>query len=310
MVKMPKTISSTKVRKAKLSNKRSIASKPQRKKYVSGKKRNGIKKEIGRIGVESRKSLKELLESLAAAYYYDEPLVSDKVYEELLDYYNSMEKAYGKKNFSGIDKTNSKREKIKYSNTKLLFTLSKQKDMEEFKEWEKKIRSNKLLNNELGSKNLSNEFIITPKYDGNSFGVQYRYSKKNDKVIVVKVITRGKDNEGLDYTDDLKELFKIDLSKSKPLRKIILSNSIINFEIQYEIVMTKSNLDVYNKAINASYKNCRSVLNSILKRDEFSKYIQYLDFVPLNFHNDKEYILYSNGIDRRNDGFLRPNHRK
>lgn len=48
MVKMPKTISSTKVRKAKLSNKRSIASKPQRKKYVSGKKRNGIKKEIGK----------------------------------------------------------------------------------------------------------------------------------------------------------------------------------------------------------------------------------------------------------------------
>ena len=25
---------------------------------------------------------------------------------------------------------------------------------------------------------------------------------------------------------------------------------------------------------------------------------------------EKEYILYSNGIDRRNDGFLRPNHRK
>lgn len=105
-------------------------------------------------------------------------------------------------------------------------------------------------------------FLLSLKYDGTS--AVFTISEEGR---VVSVITRGKNDKGVDIT----HLFK----------KLRFKTDGIRLGLQTEIMMTNKNIKNYSKDKDMDYSNSRSAVTSVLTSLNGKEYSKYLSPVPL-----------------------------
>src|SRR5699024_2326981 len=111
------------------------------------------------------------------------------------------------------------------------------------------------------------EFIITPKYDGNSVVLTFGSDMK-----LKNAITRGKEGKGVDLTDMFDHI-----QLSDEFRKYITDDN-TEIGIKCEVIMT---FDTFNEVYHDKYANPRSVVAGILSSKDGQKYKHDLSLAPL-----------------------------
>lgn len=105
-------------------------------------------------------------------------------------------------------------------------------------------------------------FLLSLKYDGTS--AVFTISEEGR---VISVITRGKNDKGVDIT----HLFK----------KLRFKTDGVRLGLQTEIMMTNKNIRKYSKDRDMEYSNSRSAVTSILTSLNGKEFAKYLSPVPL-----------------------------
>jgi len=201
----------------------------------------------------SKNKLKELLETASQKYYVEgTKIMSDENFDEIKEYYEEK--------FNEVYQVGSIPQKgvisVSHSFESLANTLGKVNNFEEFSEW---------YHSKVKSFMAVLKLLISLKYDGNSLIFEYTNRKPT------KVLTRGKNNKGVDLT----EHFQFVELPDHPL----VNNSKVG--VKYEAVISTLKFDDICEEIGLSYANPRSLVSGILQRDDAYKYTPYIDLVPL-----------------------------
>lgn len=193
--------------------------------------------------------LKEIVDTLNEwAYHYytlDNPVVSDKEYDELYDELLKLEKE------SGIVLENSPTQRVggevlekfeKHTHLQPLYSLQKAQSFEELEDFHN--RCKKLLDeyNSLNGTNKKLEYFVEYKFDGLTVNLTY------ENGILVSASTRGNGVYGEEVIEQVKTIKSIPLS--------IDYKGLV--EIQGEAIMPLSALEKYNKNHEIPLKNARN----------------------------------------------------
>jgi DNA ligase (NAD+) len=230
----------------------------------------------------TKKEYNELVDDLikySDSYYKkNKSLISDKEFDLLLKKAEAAEaenpnwlrqdsptQAVG----SDLDKSESS------GHTRPMLSLENTYNKDEVKAWYDKMIAH-------GAK----EFVVEPKYDGNSFAARYV------KGSLVKGLTRGDGNVGEDITQNLKLVESLNsVSKS------------FTGEVRGEIIMTNSEFKRINT--DGQYANPRNLASGTLKlkdADEFKKrklvaYVYWLEDDSIPTHIQSLETIKKNGLD-------------
>lgn len=125
--------------------------------------------------------------------------------------------------------------------------------------------------------NLNNEMVVSLKYDGVSIeadilgdtivGARSRGDTENDQAMDVTPIFYGYKFPKASSNDTLMNYY----GKYEPLK----------FGMKFEAIITKSNLDIYRRAKNYNYVNCRVAITSIFNSTDGYLYRNLITLVPL-----------------------------
>lgn len=229
------------------------------------------KKEVTKYELEYVEKTAQVLKSLFDNSDLDELIIPDALYDDMvvfLEKFNiSMSGSSGTKQLQNnmeheYPELKGSTDKAKYIyNKDVLENESNPTSVESF--IEKVYKECKLVKVE------KTEISISLKYDGASVIT----TEKNK---IKKAITRGKDGLGSDITKIIRDLRIYD-----PVYQDEIQNEI---GVKNEILLSKSNLDVYNELTKSTYKNTRSAINSILNNPS---YAYLLTLVPIDIMDRK-----------------------
>jgi len=228
---------------------------------------------------EDKRDLELLLRKAAEIYYAGKSsfeiettlLLTDEQYDSLLEIFNNL--CGIKTNFAGENKDDnnafSNVLNKKHENEEFLCTLAKAKNIIELEKWIKNLM--------IDNPDENNNFILSPKYDGNSISIKF-VADKDDKSVyhIDTALTRGKNGLGKDITKVLDERF----ATIKDKKGVLLEGK--PFLLKFEVVMSRANLARLNNELNKKYKNPRNVISGIFSSEDAKRYIKYLTFVKLD----------------------------
>jgi len=191
-----------------------------------------------------------------AAYYEGKDILTDSEFDEL----EAKIKAKDPNN-KVLSVVGYSTKRFEYSHIEKMLSLEKiqvndelDSEFEEILKW-----CNKTLTNE--------EFIIQPKYDGNSLSAQYENGK------LIRVLTRGDGDKGFDVTDKIINIIpnQVDFKG--------------DFEIRGECLVDINDFEIINK--DGKFKNERNFVAGVLSDTKNNKNSNKLKFVTFTITNQK-----------------------
>ena len=218
--------------------------------------------------------MKELTEKINAAshayYVLDNPIISDKEWDEMYYRLLDIEKE------TGIILPNSPSQRVggeilsgfkKVTHTHKLYSLAKAQTMEEIEDWN--TRNQKIYS-------FNEEYFVEYKFDGLSLCITYDDGK------LVRAATRGNGEVGEDVTEQVKTIRTVPLT--------------IDFKgeihVQGEGIIKLSELEKYNSKTDDKLKNARNaVAGAIRNLDPKVTAKRNLDFFAynINYSKDKQF---------------------
>lgn len=248
---------------------------------------------------EVEKEMKDLVKKLNKYNYHyyvlDEPLISDREYDQLYDRLVELEEKTGKvlpdsptQRVGGepLDEFKSHRHLVK------LWSLDKAQTGGELRDWEQRIKK---LIAEYNQKNPETPlpepvYIVEYKFDGLTINLTYEEGK------LVQAATRGNGEVGEAILDQVKTI------KTVPLNIPFTEGKL---EIQAEGIMRLSVLEEYNKEAETPLKNARNAAAGALRNldpsvtakrnlDAFFYNIGYYDGVEFETHLEMLEFLQEN----------------
>ncbi len=259
-------------------------------------------------------SLIDKLNSYAYSYYVlDNPVVSDKDYDEMYDELVRLEKE------TGIVLPYSPTQRVgdetlaefkKYTHKARLWSLDKAQNFNDIREWHKRnLKALEEYNSSHEEKLPALSYVLTKKFDGLTINCTY-----DEDGILVKAATRGTGVVGEEITPQVKTI------KSVPLK--INNNHVI--EIHGEAVMTKDAFKRYNETSEVPLKNMRNGAAGALRNlnvaetakrglsayfydvgynegDNFETYLEMMDFIKEKGFPVDDYIKVCNDLDTIED---------
>lgn len=204
------------------------------------------------------------LKEASSAYYNDGvKLMSDESFDRLK---SEWEEAAGRKFEVGAAPNVSSTVNLSHSYEDLAGTLDKVVNMEELRQW-------------VGARGIrvsrKEKLLVSLKYDGHS--INFEFSGQ----VMKKALTRGQDGVGKDLTGYFRKAWNGALTR--PIRvPDIDGESIEDFAVGFEAVISWENLERLNSEFGTSYKNPRSAIGGIIKEDGVPM-AKYLTLIPLKF---------------------------
>ena len=179
------------------------------------------------------------------AYFNGEPIISDAIYDMLIDKLKNLDSKNHLINQVGIKNDNNKVALPYY-----MGSMNKIKTLKEVKTWINRFKGKK------------EEFIISEKLDG----ISVLLIRKNTKT---KLFTRGDGTNGRDIS------FLLDYIE--PLKNKIQDK---NISMRGEIIISHSNFNEYRKnPKNIVYSSARSMVNGLISLKESKSLLNILDIV-------------------------------
>ena len=218
--------------------------------------------------------MKELTEKINAAshayYVLDNPIISDKEWDEMYYRLLDIEKE------TGIILPNSPSQRVggeilsgfkKVTHTHKLYSLAKAQTMEEIEDWI--TRNQKIYS-------FNEDYFVEYKFDGLSLCITYDDGK------LVRAATRGNGEVGEDVTEQVKTI------RTVPLTKYLKGE----IHVQGEGIIKLSELEKYNSKTDDKLKNARNaVAGAIRNLDPKVTAKRNLDFFAynINYSKDKQF---------------------
>ena len=215
--------------------------------------------------------MKELIEKLNIAsdayYLYDNPIMSDKEYDDLMDQLEDMEKEMG------VVMSNSPLHKVqgkilsglnKVVHSKPMLSSNKTKSINEIKSF-------------IGNRNV----MASYKEDGLTLVTRYSDGK------LVQAITRGSGTDGEDVTEQAKMISNIPLTI--PFEG--------DLELRGECVISWDNFNKINERLETPYSHPRNLAAGSLRTLDISitkeRKLEYIVFELVNYDNDDTYKTFN-----------------
>jgi len=207
---------------------------------------------------------KELREKAASAYYNSDSII---LLDNQFDILTKVIKKYTKEDLPVGAVPTKKMINTSHEFTQLVGTLQDETDLNEIKKW---------------LTDYNNYYIgYSHKYDGNSATLYFNPNTGR----LIKAVTRGRDNQGVDLTNLFKDI-TIDITEFA--FDNITENDVV--AVKCECVLTYENFEKLKLATGKEYKNPRNTVNGILSRldgERFSKYLSlYALEARLTFRSD------------------------
>lgn len=197
--------------------------------------------------------LVELYLKAKVAYYEGKEIMTDAEFDALEDKIKAIDKNHPALSIVGYS---SKRFEFQHL-TQMLSLEKIQVNDEIDEEYEKILKWIKNIN--------VPEFIIQPKYDGNSLSLQYNEGK------IIRALSRGDGKTGFDVLDKVKNIIPNEISIKESV------------EIRGECLIDVKEFEKLNE--NDEFKNERNFVAGILNDSKENKYISKLHFVAFNITN-------------------------
>ena len=223
---------------------------------------------------ELMKGLVEKLNDYAYHYYtLDNPLVSDREYDELYEQLEILEKD------TGIQLQNSPTRRVggeplekfqPHPHIRPLLSLDKSKSFEDLRDWEARMKRI------LGSDNVPLEYVVEYKFDGLTLSLTYKEGE------LIQGASRGNGEVGEGILEQVKTIKSIPLSI--PYKGTL--------EVQGEGLMGLSTLAEYNKTAKTPLKNARNGAAGALRNlDPKVTATRNLDafFYHINYYGDQQF---------------------
>jgi len=198
-----------------------------------------------------------------AAYYEGKDIMTDAEFDELEEKIKKVDP-----NHAVLSVVGYSTKRFEYSHVQAMLSLEKiqvndelDSEFEEIQKW-----CNKTLTN--------SEFIIQPKYDGNSLSAQYEEGK------LVRVLTRGDGEKGFEVTDKITNIIPATVDFPG------------NFEIRGECLVDINDFEEINK--DGKFKNERNFVAGVLsdtKNNKNSDKLKFVIFTVTNQSSEKYSIL-------------------
>jgi len=224
--------------------------------------------------IDRMKTLVEKLNDYAYQYYtLDDPLVSDREYDELYEELEALEEE------TGIQLQNSPTRRVggepldkfeSHRHFRPLLSLDKSKSFESLRDWEARMKRI------LGSESVALEYVVEYKFDGLTLSLTYKEGA------LVQGATRGNGEVGEGILEQVKTIKSIPLSI--PHKGTL--------EVQGEGLMGLSTLEEYNKTAKTPLKNARNGAAGALRNlDPKVTATRNLDafFYHINYYEDQEF---------------------
>ena len=217
--------------------------------------------------IDRMKELIDVLNKASDAYYLnDNPIMSDKKYDDLMDELELLE------NETGIVITNSPLHKVqgkilsglnKITHSKPMLSSNKTKDINEIK-------------------NFANRSVMASyKEDGLTLVTRYSYGK------LVQAITRGSGYEGEDVTEQAKMISNLPL-------EIPFDGKI---ELRGECVISWENFNKINESLTEPYSHPRNLAAGSLRTLDTNitkeRNLEYIVFELVSYNNDHAYRAFN-----------------
>lgn len=219
-------------------------------------------------GNEDMKRIIERLNEASDAYYlYDNPIMSDKEYDDLMDQLERIEKE------TGIIMSNSPLHKVQ---GKILPGLNKVTHSRPM------LSSNKTKNiNEIKSFVGNRKVMASYKEDGLTLVTRYAYGE------LVQAITRGSGYEGEDVTEQAKMISNIPLT-------IPFEGKL---ELRGECVISWDNFNKINESLEVPYSHPRNLAAGSLRTLDSNvtkeRKLEYIVFELVSYDNDNTYRAFN-----------------
>lgn len=219
--------------------------------------------------IERMKDLIDVLNKASDAYYLnDNPIMSDKKYDDLMDELEGLE------NETGVIMSNSPLHKVqgkvlptltKVIHSRPMLSSNKTKDVEKIKEF-------------IGNKSV----MASYKLDGLTLVTRYWDGK------LIQAITRGSGYEGEDVTEQAKMIANIPLTI--PCKFAL--------ELRGECVISWDNFNKINESLTEPYSHPRNLAAGSLRTLDTNvtkeRNLEYVVFEMVSFDNDNTYRAFTN----------------
>jgi len=202
-----------------------------------------------------------LLKSANESYYNSsKTIISDDVYDDLVDIYNSR----SPEKFSLIGANVESKDKVKLPVH--MGSMNKTYSIKEFHKWLEK--------------NTAKEYVVTPKIDGSSCSIKFSVNFNNEVMtnenLNIEIFSRGDGNHGkhLNHLDE----FILNKKIKANIKSFMNITKISSFIVRGELIISKEN---FANNLVGSFKSSRSLVNGLSNKKESttSDNIKYLEFV-------------------------------
>lgn len=125
--------------------------------------------------------------------------------------------------------------------------------------------------------NSNNEMIVSLKYDG----VSIEADILGDTIVGARSRGDTENDQAMDVTPIFYGYKFPKASSNEVIMHYYGKNSPLKFGMKFEAIITKSNLDIYRRAKNYNYVNCRVAITSIFNSTDGYLYRNLITLVPL-----------------------------